>query len=234
MNGKIVFITGGTSGYGKAMAKRFAQEGARVIIAARKQEELDAVSREIGCDALRMDVTDFAAWHSARAYVEEKYGRLDVLINNAGGGVAIKPVAEQTKVKIDRAILLNLNSVIYAANTFAPLFMAQRAGTILNMSSVCARQCWPEWSVYAAAKAGVLNFSKGLYTELQPYGVRVTCLIPAAASTGFQKASGIGEVNNILGTDDIAQTALFICKLPPRAVVEDVTVWGIDQVVNPL
>ena len=234
MNGKIVFITGGTSGYGKAMAKRFAQEGARVIIAARKQEELDAVSREIGCDALRMDVTDFAAWHSARAYVEEKYGRLDVLINNAGGGVAIKPVAEQTKVEIDRAILLNLNSVIYAANTFAPLFMAQRAGTILNMSSVCARQCWPEWSVYAAAKAGVLNFSKGLYTELQPYGVRVTCLIPAAASTGVQKASGIGEVNNILGTDDIAQTALFICKLPPRAVVEDVTVWGIDQVVNPL
>ena len=234
MNGKIVFITGGTSGYGKAMAKRFAQEGARVIIAARKQEELDAVSREIGCDALRMDVTDFAAWHSARAYVEEKYGRLDVLINNAGGGVAIKPVAEQTKVEIDRAILLNLHSVIYAANTFAPLFMAQRAGTILNMSSVCARQCWPEWSVYAAAKAGVLNFSKGLYTELQPYGVRVTCLIPAAASTGFQKASGIGEVNNILGTDDIAQTALFICKLPPRAVVEDVTVWGIDQVVNPL
>ena len=205
-----------------------------MIIAARKQEELDAVSREIGCDALRMDVTDFAAWHSARAYVEEKYGRLDVLINNAGGGVAIKPVAEQTKVEIDRAILLNLNSVIYAANTFAPLFMAQRAGTILNMSSVCARQCWPEWSVYAAAKAGVLNFSKGLYTELQPYGVRVTCLIPAAASTGFQKASGIGEVNNILGTDDIAQTALFICKLPPRAVVEDVTVWGIDQVVNPL
>ena len=234
MNGKIVFITGGTSGYGKAMAKRFVQEGARVIIAARKQEELDAVSREIGCDALRMDVTDFAAWHSARTYVEEKYGRLDVLINNAGGGVAIKPVAEQTKVEIDRAILLNLNSVIYAANTFAPLFMAQRAGTILNMSSVCARQCWPEWSVYAAAKAGVLNFSKGLYTELQPYGVRVTCLIPAAASTGFQKASGIGEVNNILGTDDIAQTALFICKLPPRAVVEDVTVWGIDQVVNPL
>lgn len=234
MNGKIVFITGGTSGYGKAMAKRFVQEGARVIIAARKQEELDVVSREIGCDALRMDVTDFAAWHSARTYVEEKYGRLDVLINNAGGGVAIKPVAEQTKVEIDRAILLNLNSVIYAANTFAPLFMAQRAGTILNMSSVCARQCWPEWSVYAAAKAGVLNFSKGLYTELQPYGVRVTCLIPAAASTGFQKASGIGEVNNILGTDDIAQTALFICKLPPRAVVEDVTVWGIDQVVNPL
>ena len=234
MNGKIVFITGGTSGYGKAMAKRFAQEGARVIIAARKQEELDAVSREIGCDALRMDVTDFAAWHSARAYVEEKYGRLDVLINNAGGGVAIKPVAEQTKVEIDRAILLNLNSVIYAANTFAPLFMAQRAGTILNMSSVCARQCWPEWSVYAAAKAGVLNFSKGLYTELQPYGVRVSCIIPAAAATGFHKAAHMDSIKAALQPEDIADTAVYIASLPDRAVVEEVTVWGVDQVVSPL
>ena len=129
---------------------------------------------------------------------------------------------------------LNLNSVIYASNIFAPAFMEQKSGTIINMSFVCARQCWPDWSVYAAAKAGVLNFSKGLYTELQAYGVRVTCLIPAAAATGFQKASGIADVNNILGGEDIAQTVLYICKLPVRAVVEDVTVWGIDQVVNPL
>ena len=102
------------------------------------------------------------------------------------GGIAIKNVVDQTKAEIDRAIQLNLNSVIYAANVFAPIFQKQCSGTIINMSSVCARQCWPEWSVYAAAKAGVLNFSKGLYTELQPYGVRVTCLLPASAATRFQ------------------------------------------------
>jgi len=234
MKNKIVFITGGTSGYGKAMAKLFTEEGATVVIAARRQEELDQTAKEIGCGTICMDVTDFEAWKTARDFIMEKYGRIDVLINNAGGGVAIKSVADQTKEEIDRAILLNLNSVIYAANIFAPVFQKQRGGTIINMSSVCARQCWPEWSVYAAAKAGVLNFSKGLYTELQPYGVRVTTLIPAAAATGFQKASGIADVNNILGVEDIAQTALYICKLPARAVVEDVTVWGIDQVVNPL
>ena len=234
MKGKIVFITGGTSGYGKAMAKMFAAEGARVIISARHQSELEEVSAEIGCDFICMDVTDYSAWIQARDHILGKYGRIDVLINNAGGGVAIKAVAEQTKDEIDRAILLNLNSVIYAANIFAPVFQQQRDGTIINMSSVCARQCWPTWSVYASAKAGVLNFSKGLYTELQPYGVRVTCLIPASAATRFQQASGIADVDSKLGTDDIAQTALYICKLPPRAVVEDVTVWGIDQVVNPL
>ena len=234
MKDKIVFITGGTSGYGKAMAKLFTAEGAKVIVAARRQEELDKTAQELGCDTLRMDVTDFAAWENARDYIMGKYGRIDVLINNAGGGVAIKEVVEQTKDEIDRAIMLNLNSVIYSANVFAPVLKEQKGGTVINMSSVCARQCWPAWSVYAAAKAGVLNFSKGLYTELQPYGVRVTCLIPAAAATGFQRASGIANVDNILGVDDIAQTALYICKLPARAVVEDVTVWGIDQVVNPL
>ena len=164
----------------------------------------------------------------------KKHGRIDVLINNAGGGVAIKNVVDQTKAEIDRAIQLNLNSVIYAANVFAPIFQKQCSGTIINMSSVCARQCWPEWSVYAAAKAGMLNFSKGLYTELQPYGVRVTCLLPASAAPHFSTASGIDCVVRKLRTDDIAQTALFICKLPAHAVVEDVTVWGIDQVVNPL
>ena len=234
MENKVVFITGGTSGYGEAMARLFTQEGAKVIIAARKENELAEKSKEIGCDALKMDVTDFDAWGKAKAYILEKYGRIDVLINNAGGGVAIKPVSEQTREEIDRAIKLNLNSVIYAAHTFAPVFMEQKGGSIINISSVCAHHCWPEWSVYASAKAGVLNFSKGLYNELQPYGVRVSCLIPAAAATRFQKESGIPDVDNILGTEDIAQTALFICTLPPRAVVEEVTVWGIDQVVNPL
>lgn len=234
MKGKIVLITGGTSGYGKAMAELFVKVGAKVIVAARKVTELEETAKELGCDMLCMDVTDYAAWQDAKAYICDKYGRLDVLINNAGGGIAIKNVAEQTKDEIDQAIELNLNSVIYGANVFAPVMIGQKSGTIINISSVCAKECWPEWSVYAAAKAGVLNFSKGLYTELQPHGVRVTCLIPAQAATRFQRAAGLADSTCKLGVEDIAQTALFICQLPERAVVEEVTVWGIDQVVVPL
>lgn len=232
---RIVFITGGSSGYGKATAKKFVEGGDTVIIAARNEAKLMAAKDEIGAaDALVMDVTSVADWEKAYAFVAEKYGRIDVLVNNAGSGVAIKEVVDQSIEDIDWCIKLNLNSVIYGCRQFAPMMKQQKSGTIINISTVCARQCWPAWSVYAAAKAGVLNFSKGLYTELQPDNIRVTCVIPAAASTGFQAGSGIGEVDNILSVDDIADTVLYVANLPARAVVEDVTVWGIDQVVNPL
>ena len=235
LKGKIVFITGGTSGYGKATAARLAKEGADVIIAARNERDLEQSRQDTKCtDIFKMDVTKSEDWERAHEFIMNKYGRIDILINNAGGGVAIKEVTEQTIEDIDKTVMLNLNSVIYGSKTFAPSMKNAGSGTIINFSSVCAKEAWPAWSVYAAAKWGVLGFSKGLYVELRPYNVRVTCLIPAAASTGFQKNAGIGEVNNILSPDDIAESVAYICKLPDHAVVEELTVWGIDQEVNPL
>lgn len=105
-------------------------------------------------------------------------GDLDVLVNNAGGGLSIKPIEAQSKETIDAIVALNLNSVMYAANVFAPQMKARKSGTIINIASVCATHAWADWSVYAAAKAGVRNFTKGLQVELQPYGVRATCIIP--------------------------------------------------------
>lgn len=232
---KIVLITGASSGYGKATAKAFKDNGDTVIIAARNIEKLNAAKEEISADlAISMDVTSPADWERAVATVKEKYGRLDVLVNNAGGGVTIKEVSEFTVEEIDSTIKLNLNSVIYGCRAFADMMKEQKTGTMINISSVCARQCWPTWSVYAAAKAGVLNFSKGMYLEMQPHNVRVSCVVPSSASTGFQKACGIGETTDKLLPEDIAETVLYIANLPQRAVVEDVTVWGIDKEINPL
>lgn len=232
---RIVLITGASSGYGKAIAKAFKQSGDTVIMTARNAQRLEAARAEVGGDlAFSMDVTLPADWDKAVGLIAEKYGRLDVLVNNAGGGITIKEVSEFTPEEIDATIKLNLNSVIYGCRAFAPMLRAQKGGTIINISSVCARQCWPTWSVYAAAKAGVLNFSKGLYLELQPFGVRVTCVVPSSASTGFQNACGIGETTDLLLPEDIAETVRYVADLPARAVVEDVTVWGIDKQVNPL
>ncbi len=232
---RIVLITGGSSGYGKAMAKTFKENGDTVIITALGAEKLKNAAEEIGADAyMAMDVTRPDDWQELRKLVMDKYGKIDILINNAGGGAAIKNVEEQTTEEIDKTIKLNLTSVIYGCNTFARIFMEQKTGTVINISSVCARQCWPSWSTYAAAKAGVLNFSKGFYLEMQPYNVRVTCVVPSSASTGFQKSCGIDEVNDLLDVQDIADTVLYVANLPQRAVVEDVTVWGIDKQVNPL
>lgn len=235
LKNRVVFITGGTSGYGKAMARAFCAKGARVIIAARHEDRLAAAKAEIGdVDTLKMDVTDYAAWAALPEWINARYGHIDVLVNNAGGGVAIRPIDTQSKEEIDAALSLNLASVIYASSVMAPVFKAQKSGTIINVSSVCATHCWPEWSVYAAAKAGVRNFSKSLYTELQPYGVRVSCIIPAAAATGFHKAAHMDSIKAALQPEDIADTAVYIASLPDRAVVEEVTVWGVDQVVSPL
>lgn len=235
LNNKIVFITGGSSGYGKATAKALCEAGATVIIAARGIEALENAKKEIGCaDIIVMDVTKYSDWEKAAEFVKEKYGKIDILINNAGGGVAIKDTVDQEVADIDKTILLNLNSAIYGSKIFGEMMKERKEGTIINFSSVCAKEAWDGWTVYAASKWGVLGFSKGLYVEMRPHNVRVSCVVPAAASTGFQKKSGIDDITAKLQVEDIAQTVLYICSLPQHAVVEEVTVWGIDQEVNPL
>ena len=194
---RIVLITGASSGYGKAIAKAFKDNGDIIIMTARNYEKLEQARKEVGGDlAFSMDVTKPSEWDKTVALITEKYGKLDILVNNAGGGVTIKEVSELTTDEIDSTIRLNLNSVIYGCRAFADMMKEQKCGTMINISSVCARQCWPTWSVYAAAKAGVLNFSKGMYLEMQPYNVRVTCVVPSSASTGFQSACGIGETTD--------------------------------------
>ena len=231
----VIIITGATSGYGKAAAKLFASEGNTVIITGRNPETLENTAEEIGAVPFRADATDPADWKALREFVMEKYGRVDLLLNNAGGGVAIKETADQSVEEIDRAIKLNLNSVIYGCREFAPVFKAQKGGTIINVSSVCAKHAWQGWTIYAAAKWGVLGFTKGLTTELGPDGVRVTCLVPGAGDTNFDRNANFdrGSVPG-LKADNIAEAIHSIYKLPKSVWVEEMTVWGIDQVVIPL
>ena len=232
---KIVLITGGSSGYGLATAKKFVEAGDTVIISARNEEKLKKAFKESGCaEYIVFDVTDYTAWEKVKAYIMEKYGRLDILVNNAGGGVAIRPVDELTATEIDKTVKLNLNGAIYGCNLFVPVMKTQKSGAIVNVSSVCATHAWGAWSVYAAAKAGLRAFSKGLHVEVQPYGVRVTCLIPAAADTDFSAACGRENGGNSLLAEDIADAIFFACYMPERAVVEEVTVWGMSQTVEPM
>lgn len=232
---KIVVITGATSGFGLATAQKFKEQGDTVIVASRNGEKVAAVVKEFGfADGFVLDVTDYANWTELKQYVEKTYGRIDVLVNNAGCGVKIADTVDQTKESVDQTIAVNLNSVIYGSSVMGAWMKEQKDGIIINLSSVCARHCWGGWSVYAAAKAGVLNFTKGLYVELQPYGVRATCVIPAAASTGFQKNAGIDEVEQTLSADDIANAVLYAAYQPKGVVVEEMTVWGTSQMVQPL
>ncbi|MBE6769677.1 MAG: SDR family oxidoreductase [Ruminococcaceae bacterium] len=232
---KIVVITGATSGYGLATAKKFKENGDIVIIASRNREKVEKTCRENGFDlGITTDVTNYNDWEILKEMVVKKYGKVDVLVNNAGGGVKIAETVKQEKSDIDKAISLNLNSIIYGCKVFGEVMKNQRDGMVINISSVCAKHRWAGWSVYAAAKAGVLNFTKGFYVEMRPFGVRATCIIPAAASTDFQKNAGIGEENQTLTAEDIANAVFYVANMPKGAVVEEMTIWGISQEVQPL
>lgn len=232
---KIILITGGTSGYGLAAAKKFKENGYTVIIASRNAEKVSEIVKKYGfADGYKTDVENYGEWEILQTEIIKKYGKIDVLVNNAGGGVKIADVSEQTREDIDKAVALNLSSVIYGSKLFGEIMKKQKDGIIINISSVCAKECWGGWSVYAAAKAGVLNFTKGLYVELRPYGVRATCIIPAAASTGFQSNAGLAEENQTLTPEDIANAVYYAANQPKGVVIEEMTIWGTSQDVQPL
>ncbi|TFG63434.1 MAG: SDR family oxidoreductase, partial [Spirochaetales bacterium] len=217
------------------IAQKLTAAGMKVIITARNRSSLEKAATEIGCDGfLVMDVTSPGDWETCLNQVKDRYGKLDVLVNNAGGGVKVTDTVNQTLEDIDASLSLNLSSVIYGSRIFGRLMKEKKSGLIINIASVCAAHAWPGWSVYAAAKAGVLAFSKGLYVELQPHKVRVTCLIPAAGSTDFMKHAGGANLEMKLMPEDIAEAAVYLCGLPDHVAVEEMTVWGIDQVVVPL
>lgn len=234
---KVIVITGGSSGFGKETAKAFNKAGSRVLITGKNEVRLKQAQEELnGVDALQSDVTDPDAWDALYRHVEKNLGGIDVLVNNAGSGVTVKEITEQSINDIDYILRLNLNSVVYGTRVFGKMMKEKRSGTIINISSACATEAWPNFSVYAAAKAGVVSFSKGCYTELRPFNIRVTALIPGAGRTSFSANAGLPEPENPfkLEPTDVAEAIIHICRMPPHIFIEEYRIWGMDQEVIPL
>ena len=233
---QVVVITGAASGYGRATAKRFREEGATVIITDIDEKALREAADEIGAEAYHQNVTRWEDWQTLFDAVMANHGRVDVLVNNAGGGVVIADTVDQQREVVDKIIALNLNSVVYGSMTFGKQMRAQGSGTIVNISSTCATEAWPKFSVYAAAKSGVVSLSKGMYTELRPHGVRVTAVIPGAGATNFSKNAGLAEPPTpfLLKPEDMAEVILHICRMPQHIEIEEYRFWGTDQEVIPM
>ena len=234
---QVAVITGGSSGYGKATARRLVDAGARVVVTGRDEGALKlACDENPGLAAFRADATKWEDWQRLHAFVMERYGRVDILVNNAGGGLSIKPAIEQSPQVVDEIIAVNLTSAVYGSMIFGKEMQRQRSGTIVNISSACATEAWPGFSVYAAAKTGVVSLTKGLYTELRPHNVRVTVIIPGAGATNWSRNAGLPEPASpyLLTGEDIAEVILHICQMPEHVEIEEYRVWGMDQEVIPL
>jgi NAD(P)-dependent dehydrogenase (short-subunit alcohol dehydrogenase family) len=239
LQGKIALVTGGAKGFGLGIAQSLAEAGARVWITGRDQAALDQASRGNALNAIRADVTSPADWDRVLKVITQNAGRLDILVNNAGGGVKIAATEDQTDEAIDEAIALNLNSVIYGCRRVVPIMRRQSSGIIVNIGSVAGHHAWPTWGIYGAAKAGLNHFSKSLYLELRPHGVRVTTITPSWGATTFTDAAGLGPrdaetLAKCIKPGEIGQLVADVCALPAHLCIQETILWPMVQEVNPL
>ncbi len=232
-----VVVTGGSDGYGFGIAKVLKKAGANVLITGRNESKLKTAAEQLKVRFLRADIASPADWDR----VFEAAGAVDVLINNAGFGGRIAPVAEQTDEEILSTIQGNLAGTILGCRRAAKLMSERKRGTIINISSVCALYAWPGWSVYTAAKAGLAKFSHGLYTELRPFGVRVTCLTPSWGQTGFNAAAHIQGASEdpllrekCTAPEELGQLVLEILETPDHLAIPDLTLQPMIQDISPM
>lgn len=221
MQGKVVAITGASRGIGAAAARVFAAAGANVALLARSEREIDALAAEIGpaALALRCDVADWASVQQAVATVVQRFGRLDVLVNNAGTIDPITRLADVDPAAWGRAVDVNLKGVFHGLRAAIPVMRAQGSGTIITVSSGAARAALEGWSSYCAGKAGALMLTQAAHLEEGPHGIRVLGLSPGTVATEMQvkiKASGINPVSQLdpavhIPADWPARALLWMC-----------------------
>jgi NAD(P)-dependent dehydrogenase (short-subunit alcohol dehydrogenase family) len=182
LDGKLAIITGGGSGIGEATAHVFAQAGATVVVTGRRLEPLEAVAKAIGGHAIACDVSDQASVQAMFAQALKITGRVDVLLNNAGGPGPIAPVAEVDMADWVTCMNINLVGAMYCLQEAAKIMSAQKSGSIINMSSLMGIQGYPMRSAYVASKFALIGITETLARELGPVGVRVNALMPGAVS----------------------------------------------------
>ncbi len=237
IQGKKILITGGSGGFGRGMAQVLSVRGGEVWITGRNQDKLNQTAQELNIHAVKADAALPSDWDKVMSQV----GRLDILINNAGSGGRIAPVAGQSDEEIIKSIHDNLIGAMLGCRRAAQIMTAAKRGMIINVSSVCALYAWPGWAVYTAAKAGLSKFSHGLYTELRSFGVRVCCVTPSWGQTDFNVAAAITGAaedpalrQKCIAPAEIGELIAQLIELPDHLSVPDVTLQPMIQDICPM
>ena len=185
---KVVIVTGGAGGIGSKIAWTFAQSGARVVVASRNEDKLDQLASEIRkagyqCLPMKCDVTDADQVETLMANTVTEFGRIDVMVNNAGGAMFVKTPEALKPDQWRAAIELNLSSVFYCSAAAGQRMIEQGSGRIINISSVAGVKNSPAFVHYGAAKAGVINLTKSMAVCWGPHNINVNCIAPGLTAT---------------------------------------------------
>lgn len=227
LNGKTAIVTGGASGFGAGIVRKFVEEGAHVMIADLNLEGAEALAGELGA-AARAQQVDVSSATSVAAMAEAAlaaFGDLDILVNNAGITHLPKPMDTVTEEEFDRVYAVNMKSVYLTAQALVPGMKARGRGAILNVASTAGLSPRPRLSWYNASKGWMITATKAMAVELAPEGVRVNAICPVAGETPLLK-SFMGEdtpetrakflatipIGRFSTPQDMGNTACFLCS----------------------
>jgi 3-hydroxy acid dehydrogenase / malonic semialdehyde reductase len=235
-----VFITGASSGFGAAVARRFAADGARVVVAARRTERVNDLAAELGplVLPLSLDVRDQDAVAAAVAGLPEEFEAIDVLVNNAGLALGLKPAQDAELDDWEQMIDTNCKGLVYCTRAVLPGMVARGRGHVINLGSVAGSYPYPGGNVYGATKAFVHQFSLNLRSDLHGTGVRVSCVEPGMADTEFSlvrfggdqaKADNVYAGMQPMTGDDIAEAIHWAASLPAHVNVNTIELMATAQ-----
>jgi 3-oxoacyl-[acyl-carrier protein] reductase len=225
LEGKTAIITGAASGFGAGIARRFAAEGAQVMVADLNGAAAQEVADEIGGIACEVDVSRDASVKAMVQAALDAWGRIDILVNNAGTTHLPKPMDEVTEEEFDRVLAVNAKSVYLGARHIVPLMKAAGTGAILNVASTAGVSPRPNLSWYNASKGWMITATRAMAVELAPMGIRVNAINPVAGETPLLK-SFMGQdtpeirakflatipLGRFSTPEDMANAALFLCS----------------------
>ncbi|MFA3916836.1 SDR family oxidoreductase [Ruegeria hyattellae] len=206
LEGKSAIVTGGASGFGAGIARKFADEGAHVMIADLNREAAKQLADEIEGKVCETDISDATSVATMARMAETAFGQIDILVNNAGITHLPAPLDEVTEEDFDRVFAVNMKSVFLTSRALVPQMKARGAGTILNIASTAGISPRPGLNWYNASKGWMITATKTMAVELAPAGVRVNALCPVAGETPLLKS--------FMGEDTPEMRAKFLSTIP--------------------
>jgi NADP-dependent 3-hydroxy acid dehydrogenase YdfG len=248
LTGTVALVTGASSGIGDATARRLAEQGASVAVVARRQDRLDKLVAEIeaaggAAHAVVADITDRTQAEQTVAEVVDRFGRLDILINNAGL-MLLGPIVGADVEEWERMISVNQNGLLYMTNAALPHLLAaakdglREVADIVNISSIAGRQAWANFGVYNMTKFGVNGFTEALRQEVTKKHVRVGVLEPGAVDTELVSHNNEAVRNELAASDaipeplqpeDIAESIAFMVTRPRRSSIAELWAMPTSQ-----
>ncbi|KAK9625458.1 hypothetical protein V6000_006992 [Aspergillus fumigatus] len=205
---KVAIVTGAGSGFGYGIAKKFVEEGANVIIAELSQQSGEKAAAELNCKFVLTDVTTRESWQALLQATLDAYGKLDIVVNNAGATYSNKPTVEVTDADFDLCMNVNIKSIYLSTSVIVPYFLQNnRPGSFIQISSTAALRPRPGLTWYNASKAAVSNATKTMAVEYGPKQIRFNCVCPVVGSTGM--------THLFLGKPDTEENrAAFVSTVP--------------------